>query len=275
MTDEHDSFDELASAHLDGQTTPAEALRLAGDPELAARVDRLAAARKALRAADAPVDPTRRDQAIAVAMDAFDEEAGALAPRLAAASVTALVPTATRWRRPSRRALGLAGIAAAVALLALAVPLIDRLDSGSNEDLATGLGETRDDMALREATGAPGSSAQDAAPPTALSMAPAGATPDLGPFSDLADLADAVRSQLGAARATESSSATASGSGTTDAGPDPCADEQAGGDPVLYTALAELAGQPVVVMVREEPDGGRTMVVLDREDCTTVTAGRL
>lgn len=264
MTDHHDPLDDLASAHLDGQTTPAEAARIAADPELTACVERLAAARDALRAADVPIDPTRRDQAIAAAVAAFDEEADDLSPALAAATVNPLVPAATRWRRPSRRALGLVGIAAAVALLALAVPLIDRLDSGSN-----------DDMALRDTGGAAGSTG-DAAPNTALSAAPGVGAPDLGPFSDLPDLADAVRSQLGAPAATESSpAAAASGTGSAGGEPAPCADEQAAGGPVLYTALADLDGQLVVVMVREESDGGRTIVVLDRQDCSTVTAGRL
>lgn len=272
MTDHLDPLDDLASAHLDGETTPAEAARVASDPQLSARVERLAEARDALRAADMPSDPARRAQAIAAALAAYDEE---VVGALDAATANLLVPAAARWRRPPRRALALVGIAAAVALLALAAPLIDRLDSGSHDDLAALPDDGADDMTLRD-SGA-GQEATAGAADRALAAAPSAATPDLGPFGVLPDLADAVRSQLetGPAASGSSPAAASQSTATAAAAPAPCAEERAAGEPVLYTALAELAGRLVVVLVREEPDGGRTLVVLDRQDCSTVTAGRL
>ena len=63
MTD-HDPLDDLASAHLDGVTTPEEAARVAADPELVARVEALRAVRAAVASSPA-ADPDRREQAIA------------------------------------------------------------------------------------------------------------------------------------------------------------------------------------------------------------------
>ena len=73
MTDDtFDPRDELASAHLDGATTPTEAEEVAGDPELAARVEGFAATREAVRTGDLPIDEERRETAIAAALAAFD-----------------------------------------------------------------------------------------------------------------------------------------------------------------------------------------------------------
>lgn len=281
MTDHLDPLDELASAHLDGQTTPAEVARIAQDPLLSARVERLAAIRYTLRADDSVGDPARRDQAVAAALAAFDE-AVEMAPHSAGASVIPLVAPAARWPRPRPRTLALVGIAAGVAVLALAGPLLDRLDSGSREDLATTL-ESEADMSLREGSS---DQATTADAPSALAMA--AALPDLGLFDGFPALADAVRSQVGDGSAASASSSAAApdssgGTGGKDtaggtaqgAAPAACAEETAAGDPVLYTALAELDGQLVVVVVREAPDGEHTLVVLDRQDCSTVTSGRL
>ena len=74
MTDP--TFDELASAHLDGATTPEEAARVAADPALQARVEELRRIRDAV--AEVPsVDPARRDAAIAAALAAFADDGSA------------------------------------------------------------------------------------------------------------------------------------------------------------------------------------------------------
>ena len=73
-------LDELASAHLDGVTTPEEAARVAADPALQARVEALRRVRAAVSEAP-PADPVARDAAIAAALTAFGEEPDAPAPR--------------------------------------------------------------------------------------------------------------------------------------------------------------------------------------------------
>ena len=119
MTD-HDPLDELASAHLDGATSPEEAAQVAADPALQARVEELRAVRDAV-AAVPPVDPARRDAAIAAALAAF-EEAGPPEPGRSA-SVTSLTEVAARRGR-SARARRWLGAAAVIALLVALVPLV-------------------------------------------------------------------------------------------------------------------------------------------------------
>jgi hypothetical protein len=70
MTNDHD---DLVSAYLDGQATPAEIERVEGDPELGARVEafRVVAGRLAGEVPSAP--PQLRHQHLALALDAFDQ----------------------------------------------------------------------------------------------------------------------------------------------------------------------------------------------------------
>lgn len=251
MTDHHDPLDDLASAHLDGLTTADEAARFVAEPALATRVEQLRAARAALRATDHAVDPARREEAIAAALAVFDD--------------SKVTPLARVGRSaPSRRALQLVGAAAAVILLALLVPLVSRLDSGS-DDTAT-FHETG--KALDSSSGGDAFSA--AASTTTL--AADGRVSDLGSFAELPELADAVRARLGpdATAAMEAAPSVAPGASTlcTAAG-------QPGEPPYDYVALAELDGRLALVIVRAEPDGGQSLLVLDRQDCTTISAGRL
>jgi hypothetical protein len=77
MTDDAlDPRDELASAHLDGATTPDEAAQVAGDEDLEARVAAFAASREAVRAVGGPVDEARREAAIAAAPPALAADLG-------------------------------------------------------------------------------------------------------------------------------------------------------------------------------------------------------
>jgi hypothetical protein len=265
-TDELDPLDELASAHLDGHTTPDEAARVDGDPDLSARVARLEAARAAVRAVPVePADATRRDAALAAALEAFDAAAPP-APVRAPASVT---PLASRWRA-SRRTLQLAGIAAAVALLALAVPLLGRLDDGSDDDQSNEAA-----TALEEREGDDGSSAADsAAPEDAAAGAPstttmaARALADLGAFADIDELADAVRARLSDPDVERPSPQAAT---TYDAAL-PCAAEMTERAPApRILAAATLGGQAVVVVVRDDEAGRTVLDVLDSASCALVT----
>lgn len=252
MTDHHDPLDDLASASLDGERTPSSST----DRELRARVERLEAARMALRGADAPVDPLRREEAIEAALAAFDEE---LAPvdhgvRLAR----------SRFRRPPRAA-ALVGIAAAIALLALAVPLLGRLGSPSKDEV----------VAPRNQTTA-GATSGDSSPSRMMVAGADASSADLGTFSGVDALTAAVRARLDApptsSPATGGEAATAAPPAASTA--PPCADQRAAGGPEVFTAVATLDGRSVIVVVHEDPEG-RTLVVLASDDCTTLSSRRL
>ena len=122
----HDPLDDLASAHLDGATTPEEAARVQADPSLSARVEALRLVRTAM-AATAPPDGGRREQAIAAALMAYDEDR----------TVTPLTPVVSRHRGPAQRSWRVASVAAAVAALAALVPLLASLSSGSDDSAKT------------------------------------------------------------------------------------------------------------------------------------------
>jgi hypothetical protein len=281
MTDPHhpphhsdplDPLDELASAHLDGATSPDEAAQVATDPELAARVERLAGAREALRATvDEPVDVARRDAAIAAALSAYGEaEDAAGAPAVA-------VPLVRPHRsRPRTRTLQLIGIAAAVVALALTVPLLDRLGSDDRDDTASSSFDVTASSVTPslESGGGAGGGAADSA--SGLSGFDAATAPDLGAFADLDALRGEVRAQVAGQKA---SSTTAPSPGTAAVGGESapernqtCAPASTG--TVVYLARATLDGQPVTVVVRDDPAGQRTLVVLDAA-CATLSEAPL
>ena len=281
MTDPHhppqhsdplDPLDELASAHLDGATSPDEATRVTADPDVAARVERLAGAREALRAtADEPVDAVRRDAAIAAALSAFAEvEAASGAP-----AVT--VPLVRPHRsRPRARTLQLIGIAAAAVALALTVPVLDRLGSDDRDDTASSSFDATASSigpSLESGDGAGGGAADSAGGVSGFDAATA---PDLGAFPDLTALRDEVRAQVAGEKVSSTtvpSPATAAAEG--ESAPErnqTCAPPPAG--TVVYVARATLEGQPVTVVVREHAAGQRTLVVLDA-GCATLSEAPL
>jgi hypothetical protein len=278
MTDPHhpphdsdplDPLDALASAHLDGLTTRDDATRAARDPEVAARVDRLAAVRDALRAtADDPVPAEARDAAIAAALDAFTETTtGPVAP--------AVPLVGARRSRPRPRPLQLVGIAAAALLLALTVPLLQRLGSDIRDDTASSSFEaTGSSLGPAPEAGATGGSAADSAGGAGTVDAfDAAASPDLGTFADLGALQTAVRGEL--ARPAASTTTQAPAKSTLRAEGSPTCSPAAGpGETVVYRARATVAGQPVTVVVRQRADGGRRLVVLDAA-CATLSEARL
>src|SRR5690606_41724603 len=114
-----------------------------------ARVAALAEARAALRATrPEPLDEARREQAIAAALDAFDQTGRSVpvSEPTPSAAVTDLAAVAARRSQGSTRRLRLVAAAAVVALVALAVPVIGSLSSGdSSEDLASIADEADED----------------------------------------------------------------------------------------------------------------------------------
>lgn len=267
MTDHHDPLDDLASAHVDGRTTAAEAARIDADPELIARVARLRDAREALQhLADAPVDPARKEAAIHAALAAFDADATAARPAPADASAVPVLAD----RRRVRRRLQLVGIAAAVALFALALPLLGRLDPG-NDDQASfeeTAGQLDQQAATESGTGgavADSAAGQDGAASTMRTEL--AALPHLGAFDDTSTLADAVRAHLAS---------------TAWQAPGPSAGDKAAcsspDDPegtVREVALATLRGQAVTVVVVERTSGDLELVLRDATSCAMVETAAL
>ena len=266
--------DDLASAHLDGETTSEEAARVAADPEVRSRLEALREVRDGLRASavDAPIDPRQRDSAIAAALDAVDEE-GAAAPDADRPGAPLPLAPRTPRRAPAGRWRAI-GIAAAVALVALAVPLLSRLGSDDAEDLASS-----GDAATEESTTSVGNesgAALGAAEDSSAYAATADRAP-LGTFDDVDELAAAVRTQLDQSRL-QSEAAPAAGGADEPAVASPCAAEaerKAAGGTRSFEGYASLDGVTVVVLVVEQDDGSRTLVLLDAEECTEVTTRAL
>ena len=75
MSDPLPNPDELVSAYLDGETTPAEAALVEQDAALMTRVEELRAARDAVARPVPPLSTTRREQIIGAAMASADEAA--------------------------------------------------------------------------------------------------------------------------------------------------------------------------------------------------------
>lgn len=234
MTDP--TFDELASAHLDGATTPAEAARVAADPALQARVEELRRVRAAVAQVPA-ADPSHRDAAIATALAAFTEADGAAR------------------RGPSPTLIRVLGAAAAVALLALLVPVIGQLAPSGDDDSAS-VEATRDAI-----EGGRAGEAEDSAVTTTPTDRSDEA--DLGTFEDLTALVAAVSSND---RTSVGTDALADAPEAADACPLP-----SGGDTAwagrTETAHATVAGDAVVVIVGTDGTGSRTLFVYRADDC--------
>lgn len=263
-----DPLDELASDHLDGRTTAAEAERVATDPELAARVEALQAVRSALRA-EVQGDARTREAAITAALAAYDDEllqerTSALAPVRAPAT----------GRAPTRRTFQLVAIAAALVLLALAVPLLADLDRSDDaqDTAATALDEDSSTESGADLEISPPQPAEDSASGGAAEAYRATVPEDLGAFDDLDALQAAVRGRgLGPAdRAVPTTTPTAGDAANPEAlAAQPCAYDPAVEGPATYAASARLGEQAVLVLVRTTP-AGRELVVLDAADCSVV-----
>lgn len=285
-SDDLDPRDLLASAHLDGLTTPDEEVELAADPDLQARVAAMEAVREALRS-PIPVDDDARDRAIAAALEASALGVARPLPVTDLAAVAAHRGSSSRVRR-------LVGIAAAVLLLALAVPLLQNLTDDSRDDdmAATALDESSDGASEGAEVGrdddAAGDSAEEAAP-SAGSQEPASggsseysgadglarrlAVVDLGELDGPAELRDAVQATL---RRLADQEAPAPVTSAADASAvDPACVERAegagdAGSMILLDGTAVLDGRAVHVTVIDRADGRRTLTVADAAACEVV-----
>ncbi len=277
-----DPRDELASAHLDGETTPAEAARVAADPEVAARVAAFEEVRNAMRA-EVAADPHRRDAAIAAALAALDE--GSEQPGGPGGGVTP-ISAARRGRLRWARAVG---VAAAAVLVAAVVPMLLDGDEGG-EDMASreAAPSLEDDSAGdRPAEEGQAGSAFDAGPGAAggggSTELSAAAIRDLGAHGDLATLTDAVRATLDPAAGPEADlPAPLSGEAAPSERTVDCLRRTAeavlatGSATVTLEGTATLDGLPVVVVVGTAADGTRVLVVARPDDgCATVARDEL
>jgi hypothetical protein len=305
-----DGDDELVSAVLDGEASPGEVERVTSDPALGARLGELRAVADRVAA---PVTPHASlddllGAALAVAEATLPSETSASsaspAPEDGPGSWVADVVTLDTARRKRERARRLLAVAAVVALMALAVPLLGSLrgdtDSsetadrfspvgsainGADEESAPADAEAGDadgGTASGDGSGAGSATASDSAaeagPSTTMAAAPATEPPTsfaltsglgaLGDFPDAGSLVVAVR-EVSAAGIAELDTDTAARTS------DPACDALAAGlDPAgttLTSGTATLAGAPVVVLVVApvDPARGATVVIADPA-CTTV-----
>lgn len=223
-------------------------------------MERLAAARELLRAsgrgaAGAVDGERRREEGIAAALAAFDGGAAParLRPRPA--------------RAAPRRTWQVVGIAAAAALLALAVPLLasvgDGADGADDEASDVALDAPTEERTADESVERASPMAGDDAVSESGASSEAG-LPRLGSFDDVSALTAALVEQRSAPTAAtpyvdQDRAAALAGTPCAAVGPD--ADQR---------WLADLAGQEVVVLVSDQPDGSAGVLVVDALGCAVV-----
>ena len=158
MSDEQLRADELVSAYLDGEATPAEIAEVEQDDALMARIEQLRSVRDAVAAPVAPMSAERRDQMIEAALAVADAET-------AQRREARIVPI--HRRRETLLALSVA----AAAILVAAVVSSGLITSGGGDESAEMAAEAPAEMA-----GADTVEADTAAPTEEESMAAATTT---------------------------------------------------------------------------------------------------
>lgn len=285
--DRADPDAELASAHLDEETTPEERARVEADPALTAAVERFRTVAEQVR--DVPPPPTGLlDQQVGAALadlDAADDGA-----RDDGAPADGVVPL--RGRRtggaPWWQRLPLGAVAAAVVVVALvsAIGLASLAgDDETDADTATAALDTDDsgDAGADAGDGTTESMELDEAPDDGAALGPsagsAGGSAERAAFDSYDALADQLEDELARAGpdATASDDAATeeqSDGESTDpaAGTDPCdAVGQLDLEPttVITVRSALVAGTPVTAVVHTDA-GERRLVVVDDATCAVL-----
>lgn len=272
---------EAVSAHLDGEATPEESARVAGDPDLQDAVVRLRAVRDRLAVADPP--EAVAESRLAAALAAFDS----------GPSVAPVVHLAAERERRWYHRLPLGAVAAAL-LAAAVVGAITQIEVDSGDDTATGAdsaGEassTEETMAADAPAGVGGGAGADALETDdspASTPSAAGAALE---FATVDELADHVTRELGSGAARSQQLEEAEGdapdatpedgagdedSGFDDAGCDPVSAAGIEGAPLVAMLSAVLDGRGVTAVVVDDA-GDRRLVVVDDATCT-VTDDRI
>ncbi len=197
MTPENDSFDELASAYLDGELSAPERAQVEADPAILARVQVFERVRHAVATQMGAPAETRRENALVAAMDAMDE------------ALPEVKWTPAGYRQKGIRRLrwqtgaGWGAAAAAVALLVVLVASLGGEGGGDASSAAAPVTAAAGRSQLEAATAHDSAAATSAPSGGASSLtsqsgdvataAPnfAKDTPPLGNFSDVESLARA------------------------------------------------------------------------------------
>lgn len=276
-----DPDDELVSAVLDGAATPAERARVEGDPALTARLEQLRAVRDAVARPVAPLDEVTTRRLLDRALAATDE-AAADAAAATVATTAAVATTTSSGRRSdarSHRGLRLAGIAAAVAVALLAVPLLGSLGSDDGDDDQVAFDEVGEELsdAGGSAESAPSAESLEAAEGEAMLHSDERTAPiDLGALPDI----EAVTATAARAADDESLTAdTASSAGTDgDAEDDDLysgvCEVAPAGDALILDAVATVDGDVVVVKVWADGGDRRVVQVIDPVTCALLDEAR-
>jgi hypothetical protein len=252
-------LDEIVSAYVDGEATPAERARVESDPALLERVATFRQLHDAIASPPRPVDDERRRHLVA---HALAEAPAPLAP--------------VRSMR-TRRFSAVAPIAAAAAIIAAVLGLGTWLVStqeNRDSDMATsaapdalrGRDQAESDAGAAESSSMDATKSQGAVTTRASASAPAAAsaTPFLGRFADEAALRQALTERSSAPSTTIA--AAAAGAGTT-TGPTSGASSCGVADTAGATRYAaELRSRPVTVVVT-----GTRAEVIDDITCARTT----
>ena len=259
--DPHD--DEIISAVIDGDATPAERALVEGSPELTARAETFRAARAGLLVPDDDEVDRGREERLATAMQAWPSDSAAPTdPGVMITDVTDLASAGSSGRRRLIARLG--AVAAATVLLAIGVVAVQSQNGPSNRTSTA-------------SEAAPGTATSTIAPPGPLSdratAAPeqrgvaAEGTPADGTLTDLGTFptVEALRAAVGPPTEGNTGPPPAATSDTATAVPESnCA-------PTLATLAAapigsaSVAGRPVIVA-----RGAATIVVLALSTCEPV-----
>jgi hypothetical protein len=294
MTDDRPPIDssdeELVSAYLDGEATPAERERVEADPQLLALVDAYRSTAEAISSAVMPLDQPRRDAMVSAALAVLDDLGDQPDASDADRSPAKVVPLSGR-RRWISRAPGLAAAAAILFLVGIGLVLssvgsdrdqqADVSASAEQSTSAGGLksadaGDAAEDDDTGSATDEAPAAGSDSGQPLA---APSSTVPDLGDFADEASLRRALTTESTARGSVPGTSAEEPGSAANvEAEADRCATVVTTTDTLLGDLVdvrtASLAGEPVLIFShtdRDEPD--RIIdTVTDRGSCQILFA---
>jgi hypothetical protein len=295
MTDDRPPIDssdeELVSAYLDGEATPAERERVEADPQLLDLVDAYRSAAAAVGSPVMPLDQPRRDAMVSAALAVLDDRDA----RPDAGRPSAEVAQLSARRRWTSRAPGLAAAAAILFLVGIGLVLSS---NGSDRDQQAEVSASADrstseeELKSQDATGgaaedgdsgSTGPGAASEAEPDQSLAAPEAPLADLGDFTDEASLRDALAGNPPPSSTTRES-APDTGANEHDAAAD-MQSEAARCVNVVRTTDAELGdllairtatlgGEPVLVFShaeREKPD--RIIdTVTDRGSCRILFA---
>lgn len=279
MTD-HPPSDELISAHLDDEATPAEAAAVEASAPARARRDQLEAARALVGQPVVP-PPEAREAAVAAALAVFDREIAAPAAPEQPDGATP-TPTPLAGRRVRRRSplVAVLGAAASIVFL-LAVGVISLSQRSHTESFSAGAAP--ESQSADKGVASSGASSVAPAAPSGADTArddfaratgpDAFAAPvDLGAVAGAAELRERVAAGLAApAPMAPLTSAPGAAAAALDAVAS-CEPAQRAADPglgpLVLTARATYQGRPAVVLAyRAEPNGPVRAILAEPGSC--------